>query len=55
MVNTHLGFTGEKQAGYVADRLPQFWSHIDVNNDGWIPVEKGPVLLRMLLGEVVIN
>lgn len=51
VVGTHFGFTGEKRTKYVQDRLPAIWANIDVNKDGKIPANKGPVLLRMLVGD----
>ena len=55
VVGTHFGWTGEKRDNYVKDRMNEFWSNNDVLDQGWIPVAKGPVLLKQILGEVEIN
>lgn len=31
--------------------MPDIWKNIDVNNDGVIDVQKGAVMLRMLVGD----
>ena len=51
VTQTHFGFTGAKRDSYVQERLPSIWANIDVNADGKIPANKGPVLLRMLVGD----
>jgi len=35
--------------------MNEFWSSHDVLDQGWIPVAKGAVLLKQILGEVEIN
>ena len=55
VVGTHFGWTGEKRDNYVKERMNEFWSNSDVLDQGWIPVAKGPVLLKSILGEVEIN
>jgi len=55
VVGTHFSFTGNKKASYIEARLPEIWAHLDVNNDGFLPANKGPVLLKMLLGDVESN
>ena len=51
VVGTHFGFTGAKRDNLVAQRFPDVWQSLDVNNDGIIDVAKGPVLLRMVVGD----
>lgn len=55
VVQTHFGFHGAKRDQYVQDKLPAIWSNIDVNKDGKIPANKGPVLLRMLIGDSEVS
>jgi len=35
--------------------MKEIWTKHDVLNQGWIPVAKGPVLLKSLVGEVEMN
>jgi len=35
--------------------MNKFWKHIDVLNEGFIDVEKAPVLMKRILGEVEID
>lgn len=54
VVETHFGFHGAKRDNYVDQRLSEIWKNIDVNGDGTIDVQKGPVLLRMLVGDTEV-
>ena len=55
VVQTHLGFDGDQRDQYVGGRFASIWSHFDVNNDGFLEVERMPQFLRMLIGEVETN
>lgn len=55
VVQTHIGYTGAKNKAYLDEHLPAIFKRIDVNNQGYIIVEKAPQALRMLLGEVEIQ
>lgn len=52
VVETHLGFHGEKRDSYIGERLDALWNHHDVLHEGFIEVDKAAVLLRSLIGEV---
>ena len=51
VTQTHFGFHGAKRDQYVSQRLPDIWKNLDVNNDGIIDIQKGAVMLRMLVGD----
>lgn len=55
VVRTHIGYTGAKNKNYLDEYLPSIFRHLDVNNQGYIIVEKAPQALRLLLGEVGIQ
>lgn len=55
VVGTHFGFKGEKRQKFINERLPKIWNHFDVNNQGYLTVERVPVLLKMLVGENEMN
>lgn len=55
VVRTHIGYTGAKNKAYLDEHLPEIFKHMDVNNQGYIIVEKAPQALRLLLGEVEIQ
>ena len=55
VVGTHFGWSGTQRDNYVKQRMNEFWSSHDVLDQGWIPVAKGAVLLKQILGEVEIN
>lgn len=46
VVQTHIGLKGDDKAKYIAERLDKLWAHYDVNNEGYVEVERIPVLLR---------
>lgn len=55
VIETHLGFTGEKAADYAAGHIQKIWDHYDVLKKGFLLANEVPQCLRMLLGEVEIN
>jgi hypothetical protein len=55
VVETHMHMQGGERDAYIAEHLPKLWAHYDVNKDGYIEVERAPVLLRQLVGEVEAN
>jgi hypothetical protein len=36
----------------VADRFPSLWEKADVNKDGFVEVERAPMFVRTMVGEV---
>lgn len=42
VVRTHIGYTGDKNKAYLDEYLPNIFKHIDINNQGYIIVEKAP-------------
>lgn len=55
VVRTHIGYTGAKNKAYLDEHVPNIFKHFDLNNQGYIIVEKAPQALRLLLGEVEIQ
>lgn len=55
VVNTHLGYSGAKLTDYLNEHVPRVFHHFDLNNQGYIIVEKAPQALHMLLQEVEIG
>lgn len=55
VVETHMHMTGGERDSYVSGHLAKLWPHYDVNNAGYIDVERVPVLLRQMVGEVEAN
>jgi hypothetical protein len=41
---------GEAQK-LVKERFPDLWEHYDVNNDGFMEVERAPMFIRGMVGE----
>lgn len=42
VVRTHIGYTGAKNKAYLDEHLPNIFKHLDINNQGYIIVEKAP-------------
>ena len=55
VIGTHFGWTGDKKDEYVKEKIGEYWPNHDVLNEGFIPVAKGPVLLKSVVGEVELN
>jgi hypothetical protein len=55
VVGTHFGFKGKKREKYLNEKFPTLWSQADVNKDGYLAVQKGPVFLRNLLDSVELS
>lgn len=51
VVNTHLGLDAEKRDKYVDNKFNSLFEHYDVNQDGYLEVERAPMFLRQILGE----
>lgn len=54
VVQTHLGFKGEKLNSYLKQNLPGLWERYDVMGEGNLDADRVAVLLRQLLGQVEI-
>lgn len=52
VIGTHFGFTGEKRDGMVKDAMTTQWPRYDNLGDGFVDVERVPVFLRQVVGEV---
>lgn len=46
VVDTHLNFKGAKKEQYVQEKMKELWPRYDVNEDGFIDVQRAPVFLR---------
>jgi len=55
VVETHMHMSGADRDKYVADKLEALWPHHDVMKEGYVDVEKVPVILRSMVGEVELN
>lgn len=55
VVNTHLGLDGEKRDKFVDSKFDSLFSHYDVNQEGYLEVERAPMFLRQILGENEIS
>lgn len=55
VVGTHFGFKGKKREKYLNDKFPGLWAQADVNKQGYLAVERGPVFLRNLLDSVELS
>lgn len=42
VVQTHIGYTDEKNKAYLNQYLPKIFNHIDVTNQGFILAEQAP-------------
>jgi hypothetical protein len=55
VITVHYGWNGNKREFFLRDNLPKLWAYHDILNEGFIDVQKGPVLLKSLLGDVELN
>ena len=55
VVGTHMGFKGKKKEKYLNEKFPALWAQADVNKDGFLQAQMGPVLLRRLLDSVELS
>lgn len=55
VIQTHYGWYGEKRERYLRDNLPRIWAYHDILNEGFVDVAKGPVILKSLIGNEVLN
>lgn len=55
VVGTHFGFKGKKRENYLNEKFPTLWAQADVNKEGFLDVERGPVFLRNLLDSVELS
>ena len=55
VIGTHFGWKGKKRDKYMKEKFDKLWKHFDVMNEGFVDVDKGPVFLKSLLGDVEIN
>lgn len=46
VVGSHFNFTGPKKEKFLAGKFDQLWNHYDVNNAGFIDVQRGAPFLR---------
>ena len=51
VVGTHLGYTGKKKEKFINAKFNDLMENFDVNDDGFLTVDRVPQFLRMLLGE----
>ena len=50
MVETHLKFKGKKKTDYLKENFDTLWKRLDVNEDGFVEVQRMPVFLRQIVG-----
>lgn len=55
VVREHFGWDDKKTADYVQKQLTKLYPYYDVLNEGFLDVQRVPVLLRQVLGEVEID
>jgi hypothetical protein len=55
VVGTHFGFKGKKREKYLNEKFPTLWAQADVNKQGFLAVQRGPVFLRNLLDSVELS
>lgn len=55
VVGTHFGFKGKKREKYLNEKFPTLWAQADVNKEGYLAVQRGPVFLRNLLDSVELS
>jgi len=55
VVGTHFQFSGDKKKEFIDSKFSALWNHWDVNNQGYLVVEKAPQFLKMLVGENEMN
>ena len=51
VVQSHMNKSPEEAKEYVNKHLDNAWAYYDVNNEGYLPVNRVPVLLRKVLGD----
>ena len=42
---------GTEARKLVKDRFPDLWEHYDVNNDGFMEIERAPMFIRGMIAE----
>ena len=52
VIQTHLGMNQKQSNDYKAKNFPAIWDHADILKKGFIEVERAPVMLRAVVGEV---
>jgi len=52
VVETHLGFKGEKKDAFIGQSFDKLWAHYDNLKEGFLDVDRAAVLIRSLVGEV---
>lgn len=52
VIGTHYQFSGQRKENMVKDTMSNYWPRYDVNNDGFIEVQRAAVFLRQALGNV---
>lgn len=55
VVQDHFHSDANKRESYLSDNLPRLWAYHDLLNEGFVDVNKAPVILRSLLGDTEIN
>lgn len=53
VTETHLEMTGAKKEAWMQEKFTELWPRFDVNEDGFIEVERAATLLRASVGEVI--
>ena len=52
VINTHFGFDGDRKRQMVQESMHNLWPKYDVNEDGFIDVQRAAVFLRQAVGQV---
>lgn len=52
VIDTHYGFRGGKKQQAVQESMANLWHKYDVNEDGYIDVQRAAVFLRQAIGQV---
>merc|ERR1712159_391472 len=55
IVETHLGYTGDKADAFINANFERAWNHADLLKNGFLTVEEGPAIFKSMLGEVEAN
>jgi len=42
---------GKEARALVKERFPDLWEHYDVNDDGFMEIERAPMFIRGMIGE----
>jgi len=52
VIKTHLKMNQSEANAYAKKNFPAIWDHADILKKGFIEVERAPVMLRAVVGEV---